>query len=369
MTPGRCDAEIRDANGQFPRLWGRAGFISRGGLDPPCWGNAREAGLDFLQAAEAEASAACNQDWYYGVDGLAIQAGPNSPTKQPALLGVHQDIDFLCAHMLGRHREPIPFNARAEWCSRAGYQSLFPQYHLQGYSMCRQFQWTMCAARGLLPGQRDNVIVLATAPREARVTSDGKYPLGSCNSYTPEKGCGRGLAYSSADVFYLQICLLSAVCKNFFQLFVLRQGEEFRCILSDSGAQKRFEELNANLVDTPPAGEERIGAPDDDDDDDSDDDDDDNDDDDDDDGGVQVVGGDANDYIDDFADDIDAVDADGPTATTSGPTLVPKPSTNVQFISGASQDENGCNDDFDVDCRLRRRLQMRANSSLQHSST
>ena len=61
-----------------------------------------------------------------------------------------------------------------------------------------------------------------------------------------------GESYASSDVFYLQVCILSAICKNFFQLYVLDEGQDFHCELSDAHADMRFEELRELLLDTRP---------------------------------------------------------------------------------------------------------------------
>ena len=118
--------------------------------------------------------------------------------------------------------------------------------------MCRQFEWTMCAARGQLPGQNGSAIRFVTAPKHVYLTDYGAHPVGSCRAYTPVAGCTHGRSYAASDIFYEQVCLLSALCKNFFALYTLNPGDDFRCELHDAGAAERFDEVRDLLLDTKP---------------------------------------------------------------------------------------------------------------------
>ena len=252
---------LRDASGRLPRLWGEDGFVIRERRDPPCWGNNAE-GNRYFRAAFAGTH--CDRNWYKGAPGLVgyLEQGPMSGsvdpsfhhgTQAPALIGFEEDIDMYCAHNVGKHRQAVPPDQRADWCIRAGVNNLFPQYNLQEFTMCKQFEWTMCAARGKLPGQNGtNAIRLATAPKRVAMDEWGAHPIGSCRSYAPVAGCTRGKSYASSDIFYAQVCLLSAICKNFYGLYTLSEGEDFHCELSDRDARERFDELRQLVVDTRP---------------------------------------------------------------------------------------------------------------------
>ena len=80
----------------------------------------------------------------------------------------------------------------------------------------------------------------------------GDYMLGGCNAYSPY-GCnhrGGYKGYASSDIFYLEICILSQICRNGWKLFRLNQLEEFHCDLRDTSA--KFSELGEIVVDTVP---------------------------------------------------------------------------------------------------------------------
>ena len=266
LTPGQCDALLRDPDGRLPHMWSDDGFVIRNHRDPPCWGT-REEGERFLLAAYNGDN--CEQNWHRGAPGKlgyeTGQSGPTDPTgfvrftdQAPALLGFDEDLDLYCAHRIGRHREAIPPDQRAEWCVRANVNTLWPQYDLDRWTMCRQFQWLGCAVRGRLPGQSvhgqnaSNTIRFATAPKRVAMNAFAAHPIGSCRAYNPRYGCTRGRSYASSDIFYQQVCMLSTLCKNFFRLYMLREEEDFHCELNDALAPTRFAELRNMILDTIP---------------------------------------------------------------------------------------------------------------------
>eukprot|EP00966_Prymnesium_polylepis_P192557 4462939-Prymnesium_polylepis.1 len=56
----------------------------------------------------------------------------------------------------------------------------------------------MCAANGALPGQGDNTIIFAFAPRNLNVAG-----LGSC-TYSTYAPLGCQIGYASTDIFYVR---------------------------------------------------------------------------------------------------------------------------------------------------------------------
>lgn len=229
-------------------MWGEDGFITRNRRDPPCWGG-RTKGEQFFRRAEK--GDRCDENWYWNNPRTLTHFQDGRPA--PALLGFDEDIDFYCGHATNRHRQAIPPDQRAQWCTEANVNVLMPQYDLERFSMCRQYRWTMCAARGLLPGQNgSNAIRFATVPKRTQVSDPAPHPIGSCRSFAPVPGCTRGRSYASSDIFYASVCMLSAVCKNFFRLYMLNQGEDFHCELIDPGAAERFDEVRNMILDTLP---------------------------------------------------------------------------------------------------------------------
>ena len=280
LSPGQCDAFLRDTYGRFPRLWQEQGFRVRERKDATCWGKKPFDLQHWFH--QALAGHDCDRDWYEGIAGMPKggpnyqganntdplpvgQAAQNGMTPRfrgdqpaPALLGFDEDIDLYCAHNIGRHRQQVPPNQRAEWCVRANANGFFlQQYALRHFSTCQLFEWTMCAARGMLPGQQgEDVIRMATSLKTTYVTESGAHPIGSCRAYAPRQGCTHGTAYASSDLFYAQVCMLSALCKNFFLMYVLPEGGDFRCQLSDDGFEMRVEELKAILLALPDGDDE-----------------------------------------------------------------------------------------------------------------
>ena len=57
----------------------------------------------------------------------------------------------------------------------------------------------------------------------------------------------RSLHYTNS-----QVCMLSAMCKNFFKIYTLMPGEDFECELSDPSAQQRLDEVTNLVLDTRP---------------------------------------------------------------------------------------------------------------------
>merc|ERR1719174_3203460 len=113
-----------------------------------------------------------------------IQAQPhfNLSKPAPALLGFDDKKDLFCAHYMGHHGMEPPKGKITEWCVGSNFNvmslglsnrdSVTPTHNrnriwdAQGYNTCRHFEWLMCAAKGLLPGQNgSNAIRFASAPQ------------------------------------------------------------------------------------------------------------------------------------------------------------------------------------------------------------
>jgi hypothetical protein len=82
--------------------------------------------------------------------------------------------------------------------------------------------------RGLLPGQGGRTIKFAHRPNEMWTPH-----IGSCTGYHPQ-GCGNQ-GYASSDIYYLEICMFSALCSNREQLFNLQVGEAWECQMDRAG--------------------------------------------------------------------------------------------------------------------------------------
>jgi hypothetical protein len=120
------------------------------------------------------------------------------------------------------------------------------------YNLCRNLEWQICAAKGMLPGQGGFGIRFATAPK--RLHTRGNKPFGQCGGWTPTGECNGG--YATDDIYFLEICLLNQLCTNNHELFELEVGQFFVCQLDEA----RFWELKEILLTPPTSGDERCPA-------------------------------------------------------------------------------------------------------------
>ena len=67
------------------------------------------------------------------------------------------------------------------------------------------------AVLGKLPWQADRELVFARAPNT--VYLDGYPPFGRCSGYT-DSACSDTVGFANDDIFYLEVCLFSQVCKK-----------------------------------------------------------------------------------------------------------------------------------------------------------
>lgn len=168
------------------------------------------------------------------------------------------DYSALSSHYerVGRHSRckrtrDVRCCSHAHRCRHANLNILSLVGHGTAYNMCRNLEWLVCAALGKLPGQGGIRIRVATPLRD--LAPDGlSRPLARCGGWHPtmpknETGA-YAFGYTNDDIFYLEVCLLAAMCTNAETLFKLRVGEEFTCEFST----ERFASLAA-LLRTPNA--------------------------------------------------------------------------------------------------------------------
>lgn len=114
------------------------------------------------------------------------------------------------------------------------------------YNTCRNAEWQICAAKGMLPGQggqwkiqdlvrEDANIRFAFAPKHLTPFS-GEKPLGSCGGYKPA-GCGTK-GYASSDIFYMEVCILDQICDNRDEMWALDVGDDWICDIDPGGYQQ-----------------------------------------------------------------------------------------------------------------------------------
>lgn len=105
-------------------------------------------------------------------------------------------------------------------CRSAGLNLL----RIGEWNMCKNVEWMVCALSGkLCPGCTGSLsgggeIVFSLAPKSLDVAPfySGRYP----------RCCGN---YAENDIYYLEVCVLSAVCRNRDELWRAEVGTVFRC--------------------------------------------------------------------------------------------------------------------------------------------
>ena len=278
LSPTTCDVLLSDPTGMLRQMWSRVGW-RQVHTSEPCW---RWAGADaFFDGALQGTS--CSSNWYEGSIGRQQFAN-----DAPAVLGFDDAIGQYCRGLpqSGRRLEGASTDASdlfsdtgregddedVTGLDKVGESGDGHQHHEahrrrrlddarlcaehsrnilmlfggnvhnthDGYNSCRNLEWQMCGAKGLLPGQRTATLIFAQAPNS--LDAEGPRPLGQCGGYSPQ-GCGEH-AYSNDDIFFLEVCMFSKICANNWELFQLAAGDHFRCQVSEEG----FRELQAYLT-------------------------------------------------------------------------------------------------------------------------
>lgn len=114
------------------------------------------------------------------------------------------------------------------------------------YNVCRNLEWQVCAAQGMLPGQGGRVLKFAKAPATLQPLGGGGKPLGQCCGWVPPdmNPLGGIFGYATDDIYYLEACVLSQICQNSEELFQLAVGDPFICDFS----REKFVELQELLL-------------------------------------------------------------------------------------------------------------------------
>jgi len=233
---------LNDPYHLFRRMWAAESWAEMGDGSPACWQRRRDEAWRGQSSdtyfRDVLSGAHCATNWYEGSPG-SLGFRDRLPTFRqpaPALLGFDESIDDFCDNHGGDH---------AQSCVRSNLNILSLHGDRVPYNICRNLEWQVCAAKGLLPGQSSRVIKFAYQP--SRLRPDGKEgkPFGQCQGWVPDRPPTGGVyGFATDDIFYLEVCLYSQLCENSDELFKLEVGDEFVCKFADS----RFEELRALLM-------------------------------------------------------------------------------------------------------------------------
>lgn len=129
------------------------------------------------------------------------------------------------------------------------------------YNQCRNLEWLMCAIRGMIPGQQNGNIIFANPP-SSLFPAHSKTHIGHCKGWLPtalpDKQFPRAgyYGYANDDIYYLESCFFSMLCRNRDQLFKIRYAQDFVCDLDEG----KFWEIAHLLLNSPvlePAEEQK----------------------------------------------------------------------------------------------------------------
>lgn len=251
LTSEECTFLMRDPQHLFRKMWAAASWAPMQAKQPACWDvkrdddGARQKPETYFE--EAFTGMHCDSNWYEGNQGELGRPHHALPNFRrgtaPALLGFDESIDQFCAKTLGGDYH---WMGHAEQCVQASLNILSLFGDRVPYNICRNLEWQVCAAKGMLPGQGGLAIKFAKAPKTLDITRHSR--LGVCSGWVPNQVPGAGFyGYATDDVFYLESCLFNEICENKEELFSLEEGDVFICQFSETG----FRQLQSLLLTKP----------------------------------------------------------------------------------------------------------------------
>lgn len=207
LTPATCARMVRDERHHFHAMFGAPRVKS------PPW-CAPNASLLPSWIADMRAGAMCDRNWHESSPGCESQAvEANFTADGPALLGFDPNIIRTCNELVGcGHSRDAP---SAQTCIHANVRILALSGRNPSYNLCRNLEWVVCAAAGRLRGQQRAELVFDPPPAAlstALLWADA-----------------RTTAYSMKSVYFLETCMLAALCANRATLFALGRLQPFVC--------------------------------------------------------------------------------------------------------------------------------------------
>ena len=205
-------------------MWGAA-WVWKEAWQGGCWDGL--GGREWLNRAFE--GTWCDRNWMSGSAAPMRDDRPWFSAPAPALLGFDETILGYCSHLVGLDFDGGDLNTElAERCVRANKNVLRLLSGGRPWDMCQNIEWQMCALNGKLPGQDGRKVSFASAPKDVQLqwwTDPSTHP-----TYTP-----RWDGYSLGDVFFAELCVTYALCRNRARLFELEVGETMECDLDHEG--------------------------------------------------------------------------------------------------------------------------------------
>ena len=236
---------LHDKSHKFHQLWGKFAWMNRHDGDEACWDYDSNFFENVLQPEQ------CDVNWLEGAYGEQFDR-PNFAEDAHPLLGFDGRIWDYCSEVHPQGNWPGgDWNRElARRCVEANMNILRIMFSCPdcvgsraGWNMCRNLQWVVCAVRGLLPGQgAATALRFAKAPSELD-TRDMENPARLTHPGDTWWNEPHWQHYAVSDVFFGEVCVLSAICRNAWQLFSVGRGEDFVCDYNEAG----YRELVAGL--------------------------------------------------------------------------------------------------------------------------
>ena len=233
ISPATCNTLFNDGRSLLRKMWGiEARKQQKSNDDRACFDVQRD---DWdvvvdpqIYFDEVERGANCESvDWYAG-SSYTDNHGYVGDDEAFALLGFDRQIEEYCYALAG-DRGP-------EECDRASahvLQLMSPRT----WNICRNVEWQICAAKGLLSHQqRAGKIRFAFQPNDLFLSGRHEsHQFGVCGGLHADNcDSDDDPGFGNDDVFFLEVCVYSQVCRNGAELFRLDDYEEFVCDFSNS---------------------------------------------------------------------------------------------------------------------------------------
>ncbi|KAL1499574.1 hypothetical protein AB1Y20_011775 [Prymnesium parvum] len=256
LNAPKCAAMLRDRTHIFRKMWNVDPWWYLHAGQPTCFERKRDDNTQGQHADsyfdDVKSGAHCDSNWFEGSPGnLGLVGVPPKFTAQaPALLGFDESIEWFCTKEHMFFNNGFYGNDHAGNCANSNNNILALWGNRLQYNLCRNLEWQVCAAKGLLPGQQGFGMRFSHRPGDLNVFDGGTGKmLGDCRGWRPEyvgKACGTD-AYSTDDIYFLEVCMFSFICRNGADVFKLNVDDFYVC---DFDGEK-FDEL-ARLLKEPP---------------------------------------------------------------------------------------------------------------------
>jgi hypothetical protein len=205
-------------------------FVRRRQGQPHCWDQQRAEYFDSLLTTEQ-----CEVNWLEGAMGGEHDRPQFNAPEAPALFGFDNTIWDYCTQV-----SPQASMENDDWNKELARRCVAANLNILrilvfcpncfgsrvGWNLCRNLEFVVCSARGLLPGQgASRSIKFALAPQGLDIR-DMENPGRLRGQWWQEP---HAVHYAVSDVYFAEVCILSELCRNSEEIFHVGRGERFVC--------------------------------------------------------------------------------------------------------------------------------------------